>query len=226
MRNRVVCAVGAAFLTLVPGVARTEEGHAPPMLTPGVAAAVAAGCPGTRPYAEALVRGITDADAAVAAPKFAACAKPVRLFENQWKNDAANVALGAVELSRGLLQHDAGLLRRAADATEELRSKAHVTDAVVRTWPVIPDFVDIRTGVVYADCLGGSIAINAAYVNVAARAGTAWVATPRDTKGCTLTAATGPWDPFAAVPSSGRSAARPEYIGDQGVTGVREPNVP
>ena len=119
MRNRVKFVLGAAVLTVAFPAAALADAQAPPTLTPAVARAAAAACPGAAGYADALVRGITSGEAAAAAPKFAACAKQVRFPEFQWKNQYAAVALGAVELSRGLLGRDPASLRRAADATAE-----------------------------------------------------------------------------------------------------------
>ena len=187
IRDRMLCALGAAVVALVPAWALADD-QAPPTLTPAVANTVAAACPGTRTYADALVRGITRAAADAAAPRFAACAKQIRLFENQWKNDVASLALGAVELSRGLLENDSALLRHAVDATAVLRSETRFSDAEVRAWQFIPDSVDADDGSPIQNCARSSLYVNAAYVNVAARAGTAWVRTHDATERCTATA--------------------------------------
>jgi hypothetical protein len=203
VRNRVVSVLSAVVLAAAtPAVAFAGDAQSPPVLTPAIANSVSAACPGTAKYADALVRGITSDEAAAAEPKFAACAKQIRLYENQWKNDAADVALGAVELARGLLNHDPELLQRAVDATAALRAVARGSDADVRAWPTIPDFVDGHTGDYVVDgCGSGSAALNAAYINVAARTGVAWVLTPRaptrcGTKGYPY-AYNGRRDPFA-----------------------------
>jgi hypothetical protein len=200
MRNGMVCALGAAALALAPGLVLAADGQAPPTLTPAVANAVAAACPGTRAYADALVRGITGDDAAAAAPRFAACAKQIRLFENQWKGEVATLAFGAVELSQGLLAHDPVLLRHAVDATAALRSEIRLSDAQVRAWPVIPDAIDADTEAPIVVCAAGSIQLNAAYVNVAARAGIGWVRTARASDHCTAIASVHRRDLFAALP--------------------------
>jgi hypothetical protein len=203
MRTRLVPFLSAfALAVMAPAVALAADAQAPPLLTPTIADSVSAACPGTAPYASALVRGITSGEAAAAEPKFAACAKQIRLVENQWKNDAADVALGAVELARGLLNHDPAMLQRAADATAALRAVARGSDADVRAWPTIPDFVDGHTGDYVVDgCGSGSAALNAAYINVAARTGVAWVLTPRAPARCGVKgypyAYNGRRDPFA-----------------------------
>jgi hypothetical protein len=43
---------------------------------------------------------------ASAQPKFAACSKQIRLFEYQWKNDAADLALATIAIARAQLNHD------------------------------------------------------------------------------------------------------------------------
>lgn len=178
-----------------PALAGSPEAMAPPMLSPIVARDVADACPGTRGYADALVRGITNREAVAAEPVFAACAAPLRFSGFRWKTDAATVALAAVRLSRGLLNHDAELLRRAASGSSELRARTGATDAQIRAWPVIPDyFAWANSELVAYDYLpliannanrerepfvNSPIVQDAAYINVAARTGEAWILTPR-----------------------------------------------
>jgi hypothetical protein len=62
------------------------------------------------------------------------------------------------------------------------RAASPASDDQIRAWDVIPDFFDARTeqAISFAnDSCGGDIIQNAAYLNVAARSGTAWIATPR-----------------------------------------------
>jgi hypothetical protein len=187
---------GAAVLAAAsPAIAGRPEAQAPPMLSPAVARDVADACPGTAAAAAALVRGITSREAAAAEPAFAKCAARDLSRGFLWKRDAATVALAATQLSRGLLDHDAGLLHRAADATAELRSRSLATDDQIRAWPVIPDSFDVkRNEIVAYDYIPriwdnanrerspyyvGSIIPDAAYINVASRSGDAWIRTPR-----------------------------------------------
>jgi hypothetical protein len=183
MRN-LGCILTAVVLAAgTPAVAGAADPAAPPMLTPSVARTVASACPQAAVYAGELVRGITRADAKAATPILTRCAREVRLFENQWKNDAANIALAAVELSRGLLDNDRTLLRAAADATRDLRGDSAARDGQVREWTLIPDYFDVaRNELVVAppSSCGVSAVANATYINVAARAGAAWITTPRD----------------------------------------------
>jgi hypothetical protein len=183
MRQELGMVLSAAALALaLPQAARAAEAQAPTTLTPAVAREVAAACPEGARYAGLLVRGITGADAATATPVFERCAAQIRLPEAQWKTAAARVALAAVELSRGLLAHDPALLRRAADETRDLRSQSFASDADVRSWSVIPDYYDAQQRQIVLDdpsaCARG-YADNAAYINVAARAGTAWITEQR-----------------------------------------------
>jgi hypothetical protein len=153
------------------------------MLTPFAAGYVASGCPDAKPYADALVRGITLAEAKAATPVLTRCASAVRLFELQWKTDSAAFGLAAVQLSQGLLARDPALLKRAAEATRRMRDSTLASDAQIRSWDVIPDafYARYREAVVFDDPLcSGNIAVNAAYINLAARSGTAWIRTPRD----------------------------------------------
>src|SRR5579885_1086974 len=128
---------------------------APPTLTPLVARQVVAACPGTERYADALVSGIREADAAAAAPLFDACAASHRRDYANTARWAASTAVGATYLSLGLLRHDPALLRRAVDATTELRSLAIVDDGVIRSWPTIPDFYNAshQTAIIVTTCI-------------------------------------------------------------------------
>ncbi len=167
-----------------PGTVYARSVQAPPTLTPFVARDVAATCPGSERYVDALVRGITLAEADAAAPVLNRCATMIRLFEEQWKNSVAEVALAAVDLSRGLLRHDPSLLKRAADATRALRASTAASDGQIRSWDVIPDRFDARDGepVLYDPsiprCSSPPIT-NAAYIYLAAQSTTAWIQTPR-----------------------------------------------
>src|ERR1700681_50970 len=187
MHSRVIGALSVAVVAFAPAFAVADSTHAPPTLTPLVARDVAAACPGTAAYAEALVRGITDAEAAVAAPLFEACAAETRRGTSDRPNEAASTAVGAVYLAQALLHaNDPALLQRAIDATAPLRSRRHVADAVVRQWPIIPDEFDARRreAVIRLDCPWGTAATVATYINVAAHAGTAWISQPREAMTC------------------------------------------
>jgi hypothetical protein len=165
------------------GAAVAGDAQAPPTLTPFAARYVASGCPEAKPYADALVRGITLAEAKAATPVLTRCATAVRLFELRWKNDSAAFGLAAVQLSEGLLERDPALLKRAADATRRMRDFTPASDSQIRSWDVIPDtfYARYREAVVFDDPVcAGNLAVNAAYINLAARSGTAWIRTPRD----------------------------------------------
>ena len=107
---------------------------------------------------------------------FAACAKQVRFPEFQWKNQYAAVALGAVELSRGLLGRDPASLRRAADATAE-----------------------------FVGCGTSELVRNATLINAFARAGTAPISVPTAGVRCASSPGfTSSWnasDGFSRVPA-------------------------
>jgi hypothetical protein len=172
--------LSAATIVAGPLAAGAAERQAPPTLTPLVARDVAYACPGTERYAEALVRGITEREAASAAPLFDACAAGAKRDYGDYRRHAASTAVGAAYLSLGLLRHDPALLRRAIDATaEQRRDVTTASDQDIRRWPVIPDEYDARR-----DCPSGTEAIDAAYINVAAHAGTAWVTAPRAAAPC------------------------------------------
>jgi hypothetical protein len=186
MGTRVVSVLGAIVLAAGSAVsAQASDAQAPPMLTPLVAQRVAAVCPGTAAYAEALVRGISDAQAAVAAPLFDKCAAFWRHDHDDSSRNAASTAVGAVYLSRGLLNHDPAFLRRAIDATDEVRRYSHLSEDLVRRWPIIPDFFDDsrREAVVSLDC-EFSLGPDATYIYLAARTGTAWITQPREPVAC------------------------------------------
>jgi hypothetical protein len=197
MGSRVIASMlGAAILAAaIPALAAASEPHAPPMLTPAVARDASDACPSTETYAAALVRGITRDEAAAAAPAFASCAALDRLPGFRWKTTAATVALAAIDLSRGLMNHDPALLSRAADATAELRDQTAATDEQVRSWDFIPDqydkvhqrpvmieYLDLipnNAATPRASALFGPWIADAAYINLAARTGDAWIQIPR-----------------------------------------------
>ena len=186
MNARVARHVAAvALITACPVIAAAQDQHAPPTLTPLVARAAAAACPGTAVYADALVRGISDADAAAAAPLFDACAASLRRDHSDAPRNAASTAVGAVYLSRGLLHHDPALLRRAIDATAALRRDVLVSDDVVKAWPIIPDAFDAfrREAIISLNCVF-SLGVDATYINVAASTGSAWITQPREPVAC------------------------------------------
>lgn len=204
MRKELGMVLSAAVLAVaLPQAARAAEAQAPPTLTPAVAQQVAAACPEAARYADALVRGITARDAVAATPLLEACATRVRSREARWKNDVAQLALAAAELSRGLLSHDPALLRAAADATRELRERSAASNEAVRTWTVIPDYYDAQhQEPVVLDSSSpctASGADNAAYINVAARSGTAWITAQR---------------PVRATAARGLACSAPSYSFD------------
>jgi hypothetical protein len=185
--------IGAALAPLAVLAAPLAAG--PPMLTPIAARDIAAACPGTSAFAYELVRGISGPDAAAAEPAFNACASTARLPGYHWKTEAANLALAAVLLTRGLIDHDAALTRRAAALTDDLRSRSIATDDDVRRWNAIPDRFDrkrselVLLGFVPTRPDNSLLARpqygerpwteNAAYINVAAQMDDAWIRTPR-----------------------------------------------
>ena len=187
MRSRVVSLLGIAVLALpvaAPAFA-AEPAHAPATLTPLVARDVGYACPGTERYARALVTGITENDAAAAAPLFDACAAAAKHDSSDWRRHLASTAVGAAYLSLALLRHYPSLLRRSIDATDELHRDAGISDDDIRQWSIIPDdYVPRRhTLIVRTDCPAGAVTLDAAYLNVAAHAGSAWAA-PRAPTSC------------------------------------------
>ncbi len=183
MRNLAGCVLTAVVLAAgTPAAFAAADPAAPPMLTPSMARTVASACPQAAVYADELVRGITRAEAKAATPLLTSCAREIRLFIHQWKNDAANIALAAVELSRGLLDRDPALLRAAADATRDLRRASRASDDQVREWTIIPDYFDVARNELVVEphpACGISPVANATYINVAARTGAAWITIPR-----------------------------------------------
>jgi hypothetical protein len=186
MGTRVVSLLGAIALAAGSAVSvQASDAQAPPMLTPLVARDVTAACPGTKVYADALIRGATDEEAAAASTLFDACAASLHR-RHPWREPAANVAVGAAYLSRGLLEHDPAMLQHAIDATAVLRSSVSWTDETVRRWPIIPDQFDAprREAVIRIDCPAGMWIADAVYINIAAHQGSAWIAAPRETETC------------------------------------------
>ncbi len=198
MRMGVVGTFGALLLGAVPCAANAAGQIAPPTLTPLVAQAVNAACPGAERYTLALTRGIGDAEAAAAMRFFTACQAATRRDTPSWTNDVASVALGAADLSRGLLDHDPSALKQAVDATAELRSRTAATDEAIRSWVTIPDEFDAfkRVAVIRTDCAAGAWITDAAYINVAAHAGRSWITEPREPTTCPRYANTARWDRF------------------------------
>ena len=182
MNIRPMVVIGSLLLATLPVVpALADEPQAPPMLTPSAAADIVLACPEVQSSINALVSGVTLAQATATIPLLARCAAAPRLPSVRWKNAYATLGLAAAELSRAILTHDTALFKRVADVTSMARTASPASDDQVRAWNVIPDAFDDRTHqAVYAtDSCGGDIVQNAAYLNVAARSGTAWIATPR-----------------------------------------------
>ncbi len=176
------------------GTTATAGPEATPMLTPLAARDVVDACPGTERFAAALIRGATAAEARDARVAFADCAAQPRLPGFEWKTEAAHLALAGSELTVGLATNDAGAIRRAVDATNDLRALSLATDDQIREWRVIPDtfnsvsrrpitlgYMTYRVG----DSLTARrpfttdqiIVTSAAYVNLAARRTDAWIHT-------------------------------------------------
>jgi hypothetical protein len=210
----------AVAIVAAPLAAVAADSQAPPTLTPIAARDVADACPATARYAQALVGGITRRDARAARPLFAACAAEPRLPGYLWKTNAANLALGAVDLSLGVLDRDDAAFRRAVAETADLRSRSLSTDAQVHAWTVIPDYLLPNTHepatLAYLPLppsnaqlqrppfINGFEAENAAYVNVAARTGTAWITAPRVVDGVSTLRSVNPSDlPPAYAPTAG-----------------------
>jgi hypothetical protein len=182
----VVSVLAAAVLAAgVPAIGGAADAQAPPMLTPLVAKQVAAACPGTATYAQALVRGISEAQAALAAPLFDRCAASLRHDFDDAVRNAASTAVGAAYLSRGLLTHDPAFFQRAIDATDGQRRDARLSEETVRAWSVIPDYFDSdeRIAGISPNC-GFSPALDATYIYFAARGRTAWITQPREAIAC------------------------------------------
>jgi len=174
--------IGSLLLTALPVVpALADEPHAPPVLTPSAAADIALACPEARDAADALVKGITLAQANAALPVLTRCATQVRFAELRWKNMYAAVGVAAVQLSQAILTNDPALFRQVADLTNEARATSPASDAAIRSWTDIPDAFDPSKHVAsnYTDRCGGNLLPNVAYLNVAARTGTAWISSPR-----------------------------------------------
>jgi hypothetical protein len=200
-----------------------EEPHAPPVLTPPLARQLVVACPGTTRFADALARGSGEADAALAAPAFENCAGAARRARTEPRRQIASTAAGAAYLTLGLLRHDAAMLQRAVDATIELRKMLPLSDDQVRSWSAIPDAVDLtrRKLLIANHCGIGDPTLAAAYINVAARDGSAWIAVARpSSEGCPPIAATaydGPEKPvpFTVPRGTGTGRPNPAYMPDE-----------
>lgn len=193
-----------------------EEPHAPPVLTPPLARQLVVACPGTAHYADALARGSGEADAAAAASKFENCAGAARRARTEARRQIASTAAGAAYLSLGLLRHDTAMFQRAVDATAELRSLLPLSDDQIRRWTAIPDAVDLtrRKLLIATDCGIGDPTPTAAYINVAAHDGSAWIAVARPSpEGCPALPATaydGPEKPVPMTVPRGTTVKRPD----------------
>jgi hypothetical protein len=186
-------------LSAAPLASNASPTYGPPTLTPIAARDVSDACPGTKHFAQALISGITRDDAHIARPLFASCAAQWRLPEYLWKTDAANLALGAVDLSLGVLDNDQAALLRAVDETADLRSRSLATDEQIHSWNVIPDYTLPYTHeaatIAYLPLppynaqtqrppfSKGFEAENAAYIYIAAQTATPWIHTPRVIEG-------------------------------------------
>jgi hypothetical protein len=182
MRGPAAIALATLFSmlgTIAPALA--DDPHAPPMLTPSAAADIALACPEAKGSADALVLGITLAQANAALPLLMHCATEVRFAELRWKNMYAAVGVAAVQLSQATLTNDSALFRHVADLTNGTRAVSPASDAVIRSWTAIPDAYDASKQLAsdYSDRCGGNLVSNVAYLNVAARTGSAWISSPR-----------------------------------------------
>ncbi|HTD35733.1 MAG TPA: hypothetical protein VK665_18940 [Candidatus Elarobacter sp.] len=220
----------ALFFLAVPLVAsalspaRAEEPHAPPLLTPLIARQLAVACPGTARYADALATGSGAADAAAAARLFENCAGDGRRQRAEARRMIASAAAGAAHLAVAVLRHDPVELQRSIDATAELRADVPLSDDQIRRWSAIPDAIDMerRKLLIANDCAIGDPAVTAAYINVAARRGTAWISVARPLlTGCPPLAATAYDLPDKAHPmtlprssGTGRVILDPELLKD------------
>lgn len=200
MRGRLSVVLGSLLIAAFPaGMAVAGEAHAPPLLSPSSAQQVATACPDAAKYADALVNGISLADANAAAPVLTRCASIVASSDQK----SISLALAAVELSQGLLAANPALIARAANATAALRQNVAATDAQIHTWVLVPDVFDARSGRAYFDdfqCIG-SVDLNAAYVYVAARSAHPWIRDPRTPR--TQTACAGNLRPGTGLQFSG-----------------------
>jgi hypothetical protein len=206
-------AVSAVAATAFPAAA--EEPQAPPVLTPPLARQLGVACPGTARYAEALAAGSGEADAVAAASQFENCAGAARRARTEPRRQIASTAAGGAYLALGLLHHDAAMLQRAVDATAELRAFLPLSDEQIRRWTIIPDAVDLtrRKLLIATECGIGDPALTAAYINVAAREGSAWIAVTRPSQASCpplpTTAYDGPQKPVPMTVPRGTGTGRP-----------------
>lgn len=178
--------LGSLLMTIVSaGAAGADAPQAPPMLSPAAANAVATACPSASAYADALVAGATLEQATAGRTLFGQCAKNAASADEP----ALTVAVAAADLSAGLLSKQSVLIARAGAETNALRRNVLASDAQIRTWVVIPDTYDPRSRIAYFDDFdcAGDVGLDAAYINLAARSGTAWIReqrTARQATGC------------------------------------------
>ncbi|HEX3465622.1 MAG TPA: hypothetical protein VHS78_16350 [Candidatus Elarobacter sp.] len=151
------------------------------MLTPLVARQLAVACPAAARYADALVRGSDADEAAAGAQLFEDCAGLGRRQKAEARRQIASTAAGAAYLALGVLRHDTAALQHAIDATAELRAYVPLSDEQIRRWSAIPDAIDMeRHKLLISNACGlGDPVVTAAYVNVAAHEGTAWITAAR-----------------------------------------------
>ena len=214
MRARVL-SLALSAVAATASSAWAEEPHAPPVLTPPLARQLVVACPGTARFADALARGSGEADAVVAASAFENCAGMARRARTDARRQIASTAAGAAYLTLGVLRHDAAMFQRAADATAELRNLLPLSDDQVRRWTAIPDAVDLthRKLLIATACGIGDPTLAAAYINVAAHDGSAWIAVARPPlDGCPpipTTAYDGPEKPVPFTLPRGTATGRP-----------------
>lgn len=214
-------AVVFVFCTVSPAPA--EEPHAPPVLTPALVRQLGSACPGAAPYADALARGSDEADAAAAAQLFENCAGDGRRQHAEARRFIASAAAGGAYLALGLLRHDPAMLRRSIDATDEMRRAVPVSDEQIRRWSTIPDAIDMEHHklLIVTTCGIGDPSVAAAYINVAAHDGAAWITAARaPLTGCPALAANAYDPPDKAHPLTlprGTDTKRPDPAIDRDV---------
>jgi hypothetical protein len=219
MSVRPIAVLGSLLLAAFTSApAWADESHAPPMLTPSAAADITLACPEAQNAADALVNGITLAQANAALPVLTRCATEPRFAALRWKNMYAAVGVAAVQLSQAILTNDSALFKHVAELTGGARAVSPASDAAIRSWIDIPDAFDPVKHVAsaYSDRCGGHLVSNVAYLNVVARSGSAWIATPRTVPATCL--AYVPYLPYGAVGSAGSGLlifARPATAPDE-----------
>jgi hypothetical protein len=164
---------------------------------------------------------ITLAQANASLPVLTRCATEPRFSALRWKNMYAAVGMAAVQLSQAILTNDPALLKQVAELTSGARAVIPASDAAIRSWSDIPDAFDPVKHVAsaYSDRCGGHLVANVAYLNVVARSGSAWIATPRTVPANCLAyvpyGAVGPYGTYGSAGSGFVVFARPASAPDE-----------